>query len=229
MLRLTPALLLIAASPAPAPDQRDFTFGSFERVRVEGPFDVALGPGSPRASVLGSAASVDRVSVRVEGDTLVVSAGTFARSSAGDPLPRVLVTGPAPRAVLVNGGGTVRIAEMRGARVEASLSGTGSLEVAAMRADELISSLAGTGAIRFAGTAGRVRLRNIGTGSIDAQGLTANDADIASQSSGITSLAVRYTVRASALGTGGISIAGKPECTLSGPGPITCDGRVVRR
>ncbi|WP_404339990.1 GIN domain-containing protein [Sphingomonas sp. MMS12-HWE2-04] len=221
------ALPLLGA--APAPEERGFNIGSFERVRIEGPYDVALSIGSPHASASGTASSLDHVSVRVDGSTLIVSAGTLGRASAGDTLPRVLVSGPAPRTVLVSGGGKLRISEMRGARADASVNGAGSLEVESLVADDFGAALTGTGAIRLAGTVGRLRLRNIGTGSIDAQALTANDAVLSSEGTGTISATVRYTARATALGTGGINIAGKPECTLSGSGPISCDGRIVRR
>lgn len=228
MLRLALASLLLLGS-APAPEERGFNIGSFERVRVDGPFEVEISIGAPHASASGTLVSLDHVAVRVEGDTLVVSAGALGRASATQVLPRIIVTGPAPRNVLVNGGGKVRIAELRGARVDVTVSGAGSLDVVRLIADDFGASLTGSGALRLAGTVGRMRLRNLGTGAIDALGVTANDAVLSGNSSGTVSATVRYTARATALGTGGITIAGNPECTLSGSGPITCEGRIIRR
>ena len=228
MLRLALASFLLLGA-APVPEERGFNIGSFERVRIDGPYDVTLSIGSPHASARGTGSSLDRVSVRVDGSTLIVSAGTLGRASAAEALPSIVVTGPAPRTVLVTGGGKLHIAEMRGARADASVNGAGSLDVASLIADDFGAALTGTGAMRLAGNVGRLRLRNIGTGAIDAQGLTANDAVLASEGTGTISATVRYTARATAMGTGGITIAGNPECTVSGSGPIACSGRVVRR
>mgnify|MGYP006144258613 CR=1 FL=1 len=128
----------------------------------------------------------------------------------------------------LNGGAKVRVAEMRGPRVELLQTGAGSLEVAAIRADDLTASLTGTGAMRLTGTSGRTKIRNYGAGSIDASGLTAGDASLTSESSGDIRINVRFTARATALGSGGISISGRPECTLRGSGPITCSGTIRR-
>jgi hypothetical protein len=40
---------------------------------------------------------------------------------------------------------------------------------------------------------------------------------------------VRFTARATALASGGISITGNPECTLRGSGPMECSGTIIRR
>jgi hypothetical protein len=40
---------------------------------------------------------------------------------------------------------------------------------------------------------------------------------------------VRYTAQVMAMGIGTVQIDGTPECTISGSGPVTCEGRVIRR
>jgi hypothetical protein len=225
-LLLAQLLLLTAAAPG---DERSFMVGSFERLRVEGPYDVEVVTGPPRATATGDRVALDQVTVRTSGDTLVVSAGPLAWAGRkGTALPRLLVSAPALRGATLNGGARVRVAEMRGGRVELVLTGAGSLDVGGIKADDLIVSLTGTGAITLAGTAARVRMRNYGAGSIDAGALTAGDANLTSESSGDIRIQARYTARATALGSGGISIAGKPECTLRGPGPMTCSGTIRR-
>jgi len=130
--------------------------------------------------------------------------------------------------VTLNGGARVKVVEMRGSRVDLLQTGAGSLEVRAIRTEDLNASLTGTGEMTLAGTAARVRMRNYGAGSIDAAALTAGDASLTSESSGAIAIQVRYTAHATALGSGGIRIAGKPECFLRGPGPITCSGTIRR-
>lgn len=226
-LLLAPLLLLTAAAPA---QERRFMVGGFERLRVDGPFEVEVVPGIPGAVAIGDRAALDQVAVRTSDDTLIISGGPLSwtgRKHAA--LPIVRVSTRSLRGVALNGGAKVRVAEMRGAQIELLQAGAGSLDVASIRTDDLTASLNGTGAMTLAGTAGRVRMRNYGTGSIDASGLTANDASLNSGGSGNIRIDVRFTARANAIGSGGIRITGKPECILRGPGPMECSGTIIRR
>ena len=223
---LAPLLLLTAAAPG---DERSFMTGSFGRLRVDGPFEVEVTAGPPRAVAIGDRVALDQVTVRANGDTLVVSAGPLAWAGRkGTTLPKVHVSVPMLRGATLNGGARVRVAEMRGGRVELLLNGGGSLDVGDIRAEDLTVSLTGTGAITLAGSAARARMRNYGAGSIDAAALTAGDANLTSESSGNIRIQARYTARATALGSGGIGITGNPECILRGPGPMTCSGTIRR-
>jgi hypothetical protein len=224
---LAPLLLLTAAAPA---QERRFMVGDFERLRVDGPFEVEVVPGSPGAVAFGDRGALDQVTVRSSGNTLVVSGGPLSWTGRkGAALPIVRVSARSLRGVALNGGAKVRVVEMRGAKIELLQAGAGSLDVASIRTDDLTANLTGTGAMTLAGTAGRVRMRNYGSGSIDASALTANDASLNSGSSGDIRINVRFTARANAIGSGGISITGKPECILRGPGPMECSGTVIRR
>jgi hypothetical protein len=226
-LLLAPLLMLAAAAPA---QERRFMVGGFERLRVDGPFEVEVVPGIPGAVAIGDRGALDQVTVRSSGDTLVVSGGPLSWTGRkGAALPRVRVSARSLRGVALNGGAKVRVAEMRGAQIELLQAGAGSLDVASIRTDDLTANLTGTGAMTLTGTAGRVRMRNYGTGSIDASGLSANDASLNSASSGDIRINVRFTARANATGSGGISITGKPECILRGPGPMECSGTIIRR
>lgn len=226
-LLLAPLFLLTAAAPV---EERRFMVSGFERLRVDGPFEVEVVTGPPRAVATGGRVALDQIAVRTNGDTLVVSAGPLAWAGAKGQtaLPRLRVSVPALRAATLNAGARARVAEMRGGRVELLVSGAGSLAVGAVRADDLVVSLNGTGAISLAGAAARARMRTYGAGSIDAAALTAGEANLTSDGSGGISVNVRYTARASALGSGAISITGKPECFLRGPGPMTCTGTIRR-
>ncbi|AQR74464.1 GIN domain-containing protein [Sphingomonas sp. LM7] len=227
-LLLAPLLLLTAAAPA---QERRFMVSDFDRLRVDGPFEVELVTGVPVAIASGSRLSLDQVTVRVNGDTLVVSSGplsSVARGGDATALPTLRIAARSLRGVVLNGGARVRVAEMRGARVDVIQTGAGTLDIASLRADDLTATLTGTGAMTLAGTAARARVRNHGAGSIDAGRLTAGDATVSSDSSGDIVLNVRYTARATALGSGGISITGKPECILRGSGPTTCTGTIRR-
>lgn len=227
MRALAPLLLLLTAS---APAERSFLTGSFERLRVDGPFEVTAVTGSPGASASGDPRALDGIAVRAEGSTLFV--GTVADARQPPPaMAKVTVSVPALRAVLVNGGARVRIAEMRGDRIDVALNGAGTLDVGRIEGDAANVSLTGTGAITLVGgKAGQARVRAYGAGSIDAGGFTANEAVIVSESSGNLRIGVRYTAQVVAMGAGGIGIIGAPECRVSGSGPVDCGGgKLVRR
>jgi hypothetical protein len=221
---------LLTASAAPR-QEKVFLVTGFERVRVDGPFTVEIVRGPIHASAEGDAKLLDRLDIHVDGTTLVVGAGAegwnLARGeTAGSP--RIVLTAPALRGLLVNGGGQVKVEDMRGSRVDVALSGSGSIEVGTLQSDDLNLTLTGTGRIALGGTTRRARVRSNGAGAIDAATLQAGDATIVSETSGDMAIGVRYTARVFALGLGRVSIFGTPECTISGPGPVECKGRIIR-
>src|SRR3546814_8559642 len=74
MRRAVLALILLAAAAPGAAAERSYTIGSFDRVRVSGPFEVRLTVGgSPRARAEGERELIAQVEVRVDGNTLVRS------------------------------------------------------------------------------------------------------------------------------------------------------------
>ena len=221
--------LLLTASAAP--QEKVFLVTGFERVRVDGPFTVEMLRGPNHAKAEGDSKLLDRLDIHVDGGTLVVGAGSQGWSLARGEVagsPKITLTTPALRGLLVNGGGQVRAADMRGARVDVSVNGSGTIEVAALQSDDLALTLTGTGRIVAAGTSRRARVRSNGAGVIDAGGLAVGDGTIVAESSGETRIGMRYTVRVFALGVGGVSILGTPECRISGPGPVECAGTIIR-
>ncbi len=74
------ALLVLASLPASAASpstQRELSVTSFDRIRVDGPYKVALRTNvAPYARAMGTAASLDGVSIKVEGRTLVIREGS---------------------------------------------------------------------------------------------------------------------------------------------------------
>ncbi|RYE03607.1 MAG: DUF2807 domain-containing protein [Sphingomonadales bacterium] len=224
-LTLTPLVALLAGAPA---EDKNFMVTGFDRVRIEGPFQVELRAGSPGAVASGDPRAIAHVAVRVEGSTLIINGGTSGwklRAVEAPGSARIIVSTPVLRGLAVSGGAMVRVAEMRGARVDLGLTGGGAIEVTAMRADDLGVTLIGDGTITLAGSAVQARLRSYGKGSIEASGLTAGDATLSAQSSGSLSIAVRYTASINATGTGTVTVLGSPRCRVTGPGPVACANR----
>lgn len=224
ILALAPLLTLAAAAPA---EERRYMLTGFDRLRIEGPFEIDVVTGPPRATASGDRRTLDQLSMRVDAGTLVVNSGTagLGRQSG---IARIRISAPALRMATVTGGAKVRIAALRADRLDLSVNAGSSLDVVSLRTTELRATLTGESAMTLAGTATRLRVRNLGTGLFDAPLLVAEDADLVTQGDGGIRVAVRYTARATALGTGAILISGQPRCTTKGPGPITCAGTKPR-
>lgn len=223
MIALLPAAALLVA-PAVQADERRFMISGFDRIRVVGPFEVEVVRGAPAVTAQGSREALLGLSVRVEGGLLVITStrpfeGRVKQARA--PI-RLTVTTRALRSVLAQGGATMWVRGMRGARVDVALDGEGTLAVTGVEADELAVVHTGKGLLSLAGTTGRARLRGSGEASLDAGKLQANDAVLLWQSKNPAVLSVRYTAQVSNNGTGAVAIAGKPECKLRGAGPIAC-------
>ena len=221
---LAPLLLLIGAAPPDA--ERTFMLTQFDRIRVDGPFDVQVGTGGPvGARAIGDRRAIERVALRVDGQTLVVTTDTRGYEGWGGQraaAPVIRVTARDLRAAVVNGGGSLAIAAMRGPRVDVTVNGAGRLDVARITADQLAGTLTGTGAMKLAGTALRARFLANGAGSIDAGALLVNDLSVVSQSAGDGRYAARFTAAVSAFGVGAVEVIGSATCRTRGPGPIRC-------
>lgn len=224
LLALLPLPMLAAAAPA---EERSYMLTGFDRLRVEGPFDVEVVTGSPRAAATGQRLALDQLSIRVDAGTLVVNNGVAGIGRA-DGRPRIQIRAPLLRAVTITGGARVRIDDLRADQADLVVNAASSLSVDTLRVTDLRAALTGTGTMMLTGIATRLRVRNLGTGSFDAPGLTAGDADLLTQGDGGIRVHVRYTARATALGKGAILISGEPRCAVKGPGPITCVGSKPR-
>ena len=224
ILALTPSLSLAAAAPA---DERSYMLTGFDRLRVEGPFEIEVAPGSPRAAASGDRRTLDQLSIRVDAGTLMINSGAGGTARPEGTF-RIRVSAPALRMATVTDGAKVRIAALRADRLDLSVNAGSSPDVASLSTTELRATLTGESAMTLAGTATRLRVRNLGTGSSGAPLLIAEDADLVTQGDRGIRVHVRYTAHATALGDGAILITGQPRCTTKGSGPITCAGTKPR-
>lgn len=206
---------------------RTVAVGSFERARVDGPFEVTIATGQvPRAKVTGPVRAVDALVIDVQGGTLTVRARPLASGepplAATSRLTIDLAT-PLLRSGSVQGGGRLSIAPMKAERIDLSVSGSGELSVDGVRTDQLNATLVGTGRMRIAGQAQRALLQSQGAGTIDSAALTVNDLTIRADGTGDTRAAARYTARITASGLGAVTVSGRPACTVRSSGsPVTC-------
>lgn len=237
---LAPVLaIMLVAWPGTARVQgpsatRTLSVGSFERVRVEGPFEVRLVTAkAPRAVVTGPTRAVDSLVIDVQGGTLTVRARALASGEAPSPAARQLIVElatPLLRSGSVRGGGRLSIAPMTAERIDLTVSGSGELSVDGAKTDQLNATLVGTGRLHIAGRAQRALLQSQGAGTIDAAALAVNDLTIRADGTGDTHAAARYTARITASGLGAVTVDGRPACTVrSSGGPVSCNPSPTKR
>lgn len=228
MRRLLLLPLLLAATAADAQVARTEMLAGFNRVRVDGPFAVTVTQGArARATVSGARLATEKVAVRVENETLIVSANVSGWGGwTGEERPATIAveTPPGLRGVSVRGGGTVAVNRIRGPRVDLAVAGSGTLTVAGAEADLLYATLTGAGRLEVAGTAKQARFMAIGTGAVEAGGLAVDDLQVNQDSLGDGNYAARRTATVSSTGMGGITIAGDAACrvTVQRGGPVAC-------
>lgn len=220
--------MLIATPVAAA--ERSVAITNFDRIRVDGPFDVTVTTrATPTAVIAGDARALDGVSIAVDGGTLVVraNAGGWGERgrAAGVPAPRIRIQTRDLRSAAVIGGGVLAIAgPVAGDRIDLTVTGPGTLSAPAVRADQLIASLIGSGQMTLGGTARAARLLGNGSGQLAAGALTANDVIVRTDGSVAVTVTARYTATANSTGLGAIDILGQPDCKVKAQagGPIRC-------
>ncbi|MES3099825.1 GIN domain-containing protein [Sphingomonas faeni] len=233
--------VLLLSSPASGQSvatSRTVSVGSFDRVRVEGPFEVRVTIGSPRATITGDPSIAESVAVRVDGTTLSVRKGTggwgeqprgggssSGRGGAGPIL--VTLSTPGLTSASVAAGGRLTIAKMRGMRVDVTVTGNASLALIAADTDQLNATLIGTGQMTLAGRAARARLVTSGPGAIDASGLVVDDLTVHLDGVGETKAAARYTAQVTNSGLGSVTVTGNAKCRVDAAagGPVVCGTR----
>jgi hypothetical protein len=229
MIRTLPLALLAlaaAASPAAAAERR-YSVTDFDRVQVDGPYQVKLRTGlTAGARAEGSAEALDRITIDVQGSTLRVRPnrsawGGYPGDRAG-PIAIFLTTRDL-RAAAVTGSASLEVDRAKGLRVDVSVSGSGRLAVGNVDSDNLVVGLLGGGRITLAGRSKQLKATIQGSGDLAAAGLQVDDAQVTADTAGSIALAVARTVRLRASGAGDIEIGGKATCTIEGEG----SGRIL--
>lgn len=222
-------VFLIALMPATAwAADRTIAVGSFDRLRVEGPFDVRVSAGSPGARIVGDRSAAERIDIRLEGTTLIVRAGSGGwgerpRQNGGEA-PRIILSTPSLGTISAMGGAMLAVDRLKGQRIDLSLSGAGAIAVTQIDADQLNATVIGAGGMTLAGRAARARLLTNGPGSIDAGGLVVKDLDVRLEGLGETKAQACYTATVTNSGLGRVTVTGGAKCVVKAAagGPVTC-------
>lgn len=225
------ALLALASLPAGAAApavSRNFSVPSFDRIRIDGPYQVAMRTGvSPYAKASGSARALDGLSVRVEGRTLVVRAGSG--SWGGYPgedrgVVTIEVGTPFLSNAWINGAGALLVDKIRGQTFDLAIQGPGMARVDGADIDTMKVGISGAGTARLAGRAGKLTATVRGTSNFDAESLTVRDAVIGAEGPSMVRTTVTGTAKVDAIGLAAVTLAGRPSCTINAKGSASVSG-----
>lgn len=222
-MKILAAFLTLAASAFAAPAlaaERSYSVTDFDRIVVEGPFAVRVATGRPSsATATGTPQALERVSVEVTGRTLRIRPNRTYSGSAPAPAAgpvSLSVTTRELRAATVTGPADLSIDRAGGLRLELSLEGTGRIAVPEVSADTLVVGIIGSGRVQIAGTARELRASIHGWADLDASALTAQGANVVTDSAGRVAVKVAREAAVTSNGIGEVEILGAPSCTVRG-------------
>ncbi len=221
----TIALLSVQAAYAA---ERNFTVTDFDRIEVDGAFDVSVETGkSPSVRASGSTTAVDQLLVEIRARTLRIRP---ARTNWGGwpgekpAAPSIKVTVPALKDAFLRGSGTLSLSKMRAATVRIFQTGGGQVTVGAIQTDQIIVSQTGSGLVTLSGKALIGKVTTDGAGRIAAEQLSIGDLTLQTASAGAISLMAVRSAKIVSNGSGEVIVLGNPACTVSavGPGQVHC-------
>ena len=222
------AALVLLAAPATAAE-RNYSVTSFNRIRVDGPYQVTVKTNdAPFARASGSQASLDGVSIRVEGRTLIVRADTSGGwggypGEGRGPVTIELGTHDLTTA-WVNGAGALFIDKVKGLSFDLAIQGAGVVRIDSADVDQLKIGLSGTASARLAGRAAKLTATIRGSSSLDAETLAVKDAVIGAEGPAMVRANVTGTAKVDALGLASVALAGNPSCTTKSQGSASVTG-----
>lgn len=229
-------LLLLASLPAApsafgaaAQTQRNYSVTGFQKIRVDGPYQVQLKTNvAPFARASGSARALDAVSIKVEGQTLIVrsagsaSWGGYPGESAG-PVTIELGTHDLKNA-WINGAGGLSIDRVKGLSFDLAIQGPGIARIDEAQVDQLKVGINGAGSARLSGQAGKLTATVRGTSSFEAEGLSAKDAVIGVEGPSIVRTNVTNSAKVDAVGLAAVTLGGRPSCIVNAKGSAVVTG-----
>jgi hypothetical protein len=222
MTRFLALLLLALASPAAAQAQRNFTITSFDRIRVEAPFDVTVTTGkAPSARAEGAAAAIDTVDLRVEGRTLIVRQRSGWNGAGRDVPLRLSLGTPDLRAANLVGVGRLSVDRLRGLSVVLGLAGPGQMRIGDLQADQVDLIAAGSGSVALAGTVKKARVGAEGNAIVDAAALQSDDLVLVATGSSEVRAHARRTANVTASGAAAVAMTTAVSCIRKVTGAAT--------
>ena len=205
---------------------RDYPVTAFTKLAVAGAYEVEVRTGSgATVHAEGGQNRLDKMEVRVEGDTLHIEPQKGMHWSWGDhDKVKLIVTVPALSAAEIAGSGDINIDHVTGPAFKGSIAGSGDLRLARVDTQSLELGIAGSGDIKAAGNAANVKYDIAGSGDIDGGGVVAQTAAVSITGSGGVHAHATGTATIQVIGSGDVILTGGAKCTISktGSGDVRC-------
>jgi hypothetical protein len=224
-LLLSAGLAVLATACTASAAERSFPATAFQRVAASGSEDVVISTGKVASVVAtGPQERLDRLDIRVEGDTLKIGHKSGASMSWGKDDVVIHVTMPALLGVKMAGSGDVTADKGSGPAFAVSLAGSGDIRVADIDTQTATFSTAGSGDIRVAGRCTSAKISISGSGDIDAAALKCADVEIGVNGSGDVMAHATRAANIRVSGSGDVRISGGAKCQsrTSGSGSVSC-------
>ncbi len=225
------ALLVLASLPAAAASpqtKRTYSVNSFDRIRVDGPYQVHLKTNvAPYARALGSPASLDGVLIKVEGRTLIIRAGSgnwggYPGEGRG---PVTIEVGTHELSTAwVNGAGALTIDRIKGLTFVLEIQGPGVARIDSADVDQMKIGISGAGSASLIGRAAKLTAIIRGTSSFEGDGLAVKDAVIGAEGPTIVRANVSNSAKVDASGLASVTLTGDPACTVKAQGSANVVG-----
>ncbi len=194
---------------------RELPLGTFDQLKVSGPFKVAVlvGEQPARLRIEGPPAQLADTIATVEGGILTIRfrEGATWSWNPGDGV-NIAVSAPDLRFVSLEGSGDVEVYGVRGDMFAASTQGAGSVTVRQLAARNVQLATSGAGGIAVDGRSDYGTYVVGGSGSIDAKRLRVQTATIAVGGAGSAYADVSRTANVSVSGHGRVEIVGGATC-----------------
>jgi hypothetical protein len=224
-------LLALASLPAAAAAptaQRSFSITGFDRIRVDGPYKVVLKTNvAPYARATGTTASIDGLSMKVEGRTLVIREGTAGWGGyPGEGRGPVTIEAGTHDlgAIYINGSGALEVDRVRGLSFEVSIQGSGIARIDQVDVDQMKVGVSGAGTTRLAGRAARLTATVRGTSAFEGEALRVKDAVIGAEGPSTVRAQVTNSAKVDANGLVSVTLTGDPACTVKARGSANVTG-----
>jgi hypothetical protein len=241
IMRKTIAAVAIAASTvltachAGAQDggrtvSRNYQVGNFQQIEVAGPYDVTVRTGGNAAvSAQGGEELLDRTTVEVEGDKLVIrpehDGGLFHFGFGTRGSASFTVTVPQLSGATLTGSGDIHVDRVAGQQFAGTVTGSGGLDVGTMDVQQAKLTVTGSGDLK--GGTGKVQTAEYeiaGSGDLDASSVQTQQIKASIQGSGSIKAHGSGTADINIMGSGDVEVSGGAKCNVSkmGSGDAHC-------
>jgi hypothetical protein len=187
--------------------------GSFSRIVVTGPLDVAVRAADEERVVVHADDNIaPMIETSVQGGALVVGLRPGASFRTRSKV-RVRVQARQLNGVVLRGSGDVRADRVDGEIFEATLQGSGDIVVDALRAGAVAVSITGNGDVRLTGTARSLGVVLEGSGDVHCADLVAQQVAVRIAGSGDVRVHATDELKVEVDGSGDVRYRGSPRLT----------------